>query len=337
MPARASRKSEQDASGIEVDPRWRIILLAGPELYLQAENTRRIRAALEAAHGGVDVTLHDGASVRPAEVLDDCRTLGLMQPYRLVIVDAADQFVKEDSRPIIERYAAAPSESATLVLRASTWHKGKLDALIEKCGAVIPCAPPADIPTWLTRHAREIGVRISPRAAVLLVDRVGDDLGRLHGELEKLSLASMDSGGEISDALVAEMVGATREEDIWKSQARLLTANPEAALKHLHTLLDAGPREATVPVAYLCMDMARKIHACSRAIQQGISLYSVAGELKLWSAKEEVFALARKTGPRRAAKNFAQCVALDHRQKTGVGDPVRGLEILTLRFASLNR
>ncbi len=337
MAARTSRKPVQGASAVEIDPRWRIILLAGPELFLQAELTRRIRAALEEAHGGVDVALHDGASARPADVLDDCRSLGLMQPYRMVIVDAADQFVKEDSRPIVERYAVAPSESATLVLRASTWHKGKLDSLIEACGAVIPCTSPANIPAWLTQHAKEIGVRISTKAAALLVDRVGDDLGRLHGELEKLSLAALDTGGEISDALVAEMVGATREEDVWKSQARLLAANPEAALKHLHTLLDAGPRDATVPVAYLCMDLARKMHACARGIQQGVSPNAVAAELRLWTAKEEVIALARKAGPKRAARLFAQSVAIDHRQKTGVGDAVRGLEILTLRFASLSR
>lgn len=304
---------------------------------MHAAYTRRIRQALEETHGGIDIALHDGAAARPADVLDDCRTMGLMQPHRLVIVDAAEQFVKEDNRPIVERYAQSPSECATLLLRATTWHKGRLDAIIEKCGAILACDAPPDVAAWLSQHAKEQGVRLSPKAAALLVDRIGDDLGRLHGELEKLSIAALDSGGEVTDALVAELVGATREEDMWKSQSRLLADDPQAVLQHLHVLLDNNPRDATVPVAYLFMDLARKIHGCARGMQQGVSQFELSRDLKLWSAKEEVFAIARKAGPGRAAQVFAQAVALDQRQKTGVGDAVRGLEILALRFASLRR
>lgn len=334
MAKRSSKATATQDQG--VDARWRVVLLAGKEIYLHAAWTKQIRQALEEAHGGVDVVLYDGATARPAEVLDDCRSMGLMQPYRLVIVDQADQFVKEDSRPIVERYAQAPSETATLVLRAEKWNKGKLDAMIESCGSILACDPPANARAWLADHAKRAGIRISPEAIGLLLDRVGDDLGRLHGELEKLSLAAGDLGGDITESLVAEMVGATREEDLWKNQSRLLSRDPNIALGHLHMLLDRSPREAAVPVAYMCMDLARKIHGCSRGMRQGIPPGVLSKDLRLWGA-EAIFDIARAADPDKAGEVFAQAVGVDHRQKTGVGDASRALEVLTLRFGSLGR
>ena len=95
----------------------RIVVLIGKELFLRAQYTSMLRASLEKVHGEIETFQFSGDSVDPAEVLDECRSFGLMASYKLVIVDDADQFVRADTRPMIERYAQNPSEQATLVLR----------------------------------------------------------------------------------------------------------------------------------------------------------------------------------------------------------------------------
>ena len=111
------------------------VVLIGKEPFLQAEFTSQLKDLLTARHGEIESFRFDGAGGNSqtslAAVLDECRTFGLMVTHKLVIVDNADELIKEDNRPLMERYASAPCQSATLVPRCDKWNKGKLDALIK--------------------------------------------------------------------------------------------------------------------------------------------------------------------------------------------------------------
>ena len=253
------------------DATHRVVVLCGKEVFLRSEFTGQLREKLEEAHGQVDVIRFDGENAQAAEVLDECRSFGLMAAHKLVIVENADKLVSESTRPLLERYAQAPSEGATLVLRASTWRKGNLDKAIEKVGVITPCdqASEAVAQRWAVRRCeKQHGGSISPQVAAMLVERTGPDLGRLDTELGKLSLAA-GKGGEITPELIDELVGRTREEEVWSIQAELLSGDPARTVRHLRAILDHAPRDAHVPVTFACTDLARKLHAASRAIGAG--------------------------------------------------------------------
>src|SRR5438067_13461259 len=76
----------------------RIVILHGKEPFIRAQKTTEIRAALVKEHGGVDSFAFDGASATAADVLDECRSFGLIAQHKLVILDNAEQLVKEDTR-----------------------------------------------------------------------------------------------------------------------------------------------------------------------------------------------------------------------------------------------
>ena len=99
-----------------------MVVLIGKELFLRSQYTSMLRSALEQAHGEIE-TFQFGGDADSAAVLDECRSFGLMAGHKLVIVDDADQFVRAETRPMIERYAQNPSEQATLVLRSAKWNK----------------------------------------------------------------------------------------------------------------------------------------------------------------------------------------------------------------------
>jgi DNA polymerase III delta subunit len=111
------------------DASCRILILHGKEAFLRSEYTRMLREMLEEARGEVQTIRFDGASgsLAPADVLDELRSPGLMPVCKLVIVEEAEQFIREATRPMFERYAAAPSEHGALVLRSETWRAGMLD------------------------------------------------------------------------------------------------------------------------------------------------------------------------------------------------------------------
>lgn len=322
----------------------RVVLLAGSEQFLALEHTKALRDKLAERFGEVDVVRFDGTTASAAEVLDECRSFGLMQQHKLVVVDTADQLVKADNRPLLERYAANPASDATLVLRATKWNKGKLDDLIAAAGAIVPCEPPPPekAAAWsVARCTKRHRATLDPQAAIALVERVGADLGRLDSELGKLAAiaaaAAADAGHAsdhpvITPELVARFVGVSREEEVWGVQATLLMAPPAAALAHVRELLDVSKQPPTL-LTYAMTDLARKVYGAAAALQQRTNEFETAKALKLWGpTRDAVLAAGRGVAPSAALALFDACVQSDLRQKTGLGAADRAVDLLALRF-----
>ena len=118
----------------QFDPAMRVALLKGPEPYLQAQYLRLIAEGIEASLGEMPCRFDfDGPQASLAAVLDELRSYGLMQSHKLVVLDAAEQFVKKEAnRRALETYAATPMDEATLVLRTlGDWRAPKLEKAIE--------------------------------------------------------------------------------------------------------------------------------------------------------------------------------------------------------------
>jgi len=334
-----AKKPSSSAPPTPLTAAHRVVVLVGKEPFLQGEFTAQIKDLLVAAHGEIDTFKFDGPSTTAAAVLDECRTFGLMQQHKLVVVDGGDQLVKEENRPLMERYAAAPCESATLVLRCDKWNKGKLDALIEKVGVIKHCEAlaPAQAVAWAGKRCQKRhNATIEPDAARMLVERLGTELGKIDTELAKLA-ANVGSApgkpGTITTKAVAQLVGIGREEEIWVVQSTLLHAGPEQALMCIRDALDVSRHHPTL-VTYACIDLARKLHGAARGIKAGANPWQLAGKLRLWGdSKDAILAAAAKADPARMAALFKEAVHTDRRQKTGQTDPVRSLEALALRFA----
>ncbi len=320
-----------------MDATCRVVVLHGPEAFLRAEYTHQLRDAAAEAHGEVEVLHFDGATAQPADVLDECRSFGLMSAHKLVVVDQADQFVKEANRPIVERYAEAPSEAATLVLRSERWYPGKLDKLVAEVGAVIKCEEIQEhqaINWAMKRCEKRYEAQMDRDAAELLVQRIGVDLVRLDTEVAKLAV-SAGRGGKVTRQTVSEIVGVSREEEIWGIQQDLLMRDPERALGRLREALDVS-KHPTVLVAWAMTDLARKVHGMAAGLKAGVPAGVLAKELKLWGGGAAmVEQVARRVTPAVAAELLRECVETDSKQKSGVGEPERLLERLALRFAAI--
>lgn len=331
MPAKAQKPSTK------TDRTPGVVLLRGPDAFLREEHARQIKERLEKEHGGLDVLRFDGASCQIGEVLDECRTPGLMTPHKLVIVDNADKFVAGDNRPVIERYTREPAGEATLVLRAERWAAGKLDDILQEHGLVVLCEAP-DAPTaarWaVARASKRHGAELNEAAARELVELVGPDLGLLESELAKLASALPEGKKRVIDAaLVRELTVRERDEEVWAIQPMLLSGDPRPALTHLSRLLDVAGAPETL-VMYACLDAACKLHALAAARAQGQRPDDLAGPLKLWGPmRQAALGAAGRANPRRTAALVAHAVDLDRRVKTGLSEPRLALERLALEFS----
>jgi len=322
-----------------LDPEGGLFVFHGKDAFLRADYTQQLRAKLEEAQGEIETIHFDGTRDLFADVLDECRSFGLMQQHKLVIVEAADQLVKGDGRPLLERYAQAPVEGATLVLRCDTWHKGNVDKLIVASGGEVhKCEglAPHEAAAWAIKRAKEHhDATLQRDAAMLLVDRVGQ-LGRIDSELGKLAVEATKGG--ITREMVANAVGMTREEEVWSIQSMILNAGPEELLTQLRTILENSKQDQSVVTLWACMDLSRKLHSASQALHQGQNPASVAGALKLWGpSKDAIMQAAKRIHPAQAGRLLSLAVEADRKNKSGLGRADRLLERLTLQIAGGTR
>ncbi len=335
------------------------MVLYGPERFLQVEATRAARVALLSAHGEVTTVMFEGGSARAADILDECRSLSLMQCHKLVIVDNADLLLKGDgeeegaapvapaarggggggksARELFTDYAAAPDASATLVLRASgRWYPGKLDKAALATGgpgAVRRCdeMKPYEAAAWVARRAGEHGATLEDDAAQALVEAVGADLGRLDTELAKLAM--FEPGKPIGRGAVEALTTLTRQEKFWTIQEALASGDAARSLGHLHELLEVS-RHNEVPVMTSYIDLARKLVALQAGMRAREPVPSLMGRLQIYGpAAGAMVNAAKRLGPDEAAGLFEAAVAAAWRHRSGQRDPVLLLEELTLRFA----
>lgn len=331
-----AKQSSKPGSG-SFDPSWRVVVYHGESAFLRAERTTQLREALEAHHGGLDVFSFDGQACAAADVLDECRSFGLMSAHKLVVLDNPADLVKDDNRALFERYCESPCEGTTLVLKGQTWRTGKLDAMIERHGVIVECQKPEGpkAAAWaIARADKRYNATVTPDAARRLATLLDRDLGRMDVELAKLAAAGSgpDGRGMITPELVSQFVEDERAEDFWAIQGEFLTPDPEAVLKNLRYLLDVA-REPTVRVQWALNDLARKVHAAARIRAQGGNMRASARAIGIWGAgAEQIFGFAERASAEAAASLFMACARADRASKRG-SDPELQLQMLAIRFA----
>jgi len=339
---RGTKSSGSASSGggktASLDDRVRMLILYGPESHLRSEHLRDLRASIEAKHGEVDVLHFDGASAMAAEVLDEARSLGLMQQYKIIVVEEAEEFLKRgEARRIMERYAENPAEGVTLVLRSAAWHPGKLDKKVEAVGRLLKCeAPePPEAAAFCIERCKGHGGSLDRAAAHVLVERIGTSLARLDSEVARLSLM-VDAGGVIDADLVREQIPLSREEKAWEVQEALLTGEAPRAMGKLIELMTVS-RHDPVPLFYSITDLSRKIYAAGRLLREGQHERSIKNRARMWgsqSTADATVGLARRMAPPVAAQLMLESLRAVHRTRQSLGSPERSVEMLALRFLS---
>ncbi|MEX2216398.1 MAG: DNA polymerase III subunit delta [Phycisphaeraceae bacterium] len=341
--SRSPAKPTKDAT---LDSSARMLILCGPEEMLKREAWQQFCEAINKEFSAdIEAVSFDGKTAEPALVFDELRTPSMFQPYRLVVVDNADEWVKSH-RDLVERYAENPAEAATLVLRSTNWNSPKLDKLVEKVGAKVKMepVPMPEAVAWLVKRATTHHDRkLSKDCAQTLVARLGCGLLRLNTELAKLALLVGD-GEAIEKALIDQTVGRSSDEQVWAVQEALLAAlasPPRSAgaspagrmIEALHELVDLADHPSVL-VLYFVADMVRKLHLANMLRRQRVSDSEIASQLKLWGPRRNTFfAVLNRLSPDASAAMLQRIVRYDRGAKSGLGDFLPNLECFCATLA----
>ena len=298
-----------------------VYALVGSDSFLQLQKLNEIVAQMPDDVQRVDA---DGERAELAEVLDELRSFAMFGGAKLVVLREADAFVTR-FREQLEDYVSNPSSSGTLVLRLNTLPATqRIAKAIVKTGKIEDCNPPKDPVRWIVDHGKSAhGVSLSPDAARLLAELVGNDLGRLDGELAKLALHSDD--GKVDTAAITTAVAFQREQEMWDMTNELAAGNTAAALRRWRQLISLDTSAEFRAVTWLGMWL------------EDVGLVVNGGQTgKLsWKYKNRLQAFthaAKSLGKTGHAKALDLLAEIDQQSKSGVGSAATNVERFILQL-----
>ena len=299
-----------------------VYALVGDDSFIQLQKLSELLRQLPADVQRVDV---EGERAELAEVLDELRSFAMFGGEKIVVVRNADEFVSR-FREQLEKYVAAPSNSATLVLRLSSLPGNqRIHKLIAKIGAVEKCEPPKDASIWIARQARDVHkINLSNDAVRLIADLLGNDLGRIDNELAKLAIQC--KGPKIGVADISGTVAFQREQEMWEMTNAVAMGNPPEAVKRWRQLQQMDSSAEFRAVTWLTMwleDVARVLSAQRRG-----NLAAAQGKLK-WKYAEkwpQFLKTAGVLGEGGVGRALSMLAEVDYQSKTGVGEAAENVE-----------
>ncbi len=252
-----------------------VYLVFGKESYLVQLYRRRIEQAVLAGGvgGSFNKTLLFGARAKPDDVVEATRTMPMLGGRRLVVIEGIDEGDrKKQQTPLQDALVGlieAKIPTAVLVLTATTVdRRRKLFKAIGRHGLAVECRPLWDrnLRDWVGGEARALGKRIEPPAVHLLVDLVGNDLGKLHNELQKLAdyvgerptITLADAEEAVADLLLSSVFDLTDALGLGRLDASLL------ALRKLHE-----SKSAEAKTLWFVTDHFRKLLLAREAMDEG--------------------------------------------------------------------
>lgn len=179
--------------------------------------------------------------------LDQARTPPMMCRRRAVVIRQMDKAPTELLEALLA-YVEKPSPTTSLILvgeklppPAGGKDMGRrLENKIKEHGQVHRFkAAEQDPISFALARATQAGVTLDRRAAALLVERVGADLGRLSNELDK-AVAFVGGKGAVGEAEVEQVTSLVAEAVIWKLTDAVLARDADRGLAATHRLLEEG-------------------------------------------------------------------------------------------------
>lgn len=216
-----------------------VYYLHGPEDLLKDEAVRMILdRALDPSLRDFNFDQRSAGQLDPEAIGVLCNTLPMMADRRVVLLRDLEGWKRRPkTRAAFLAYLARPAPETVVVLVQSAAEEGPDKDLVRGAYSV-SCDPLPEERAlkWLARRADDLGVRLRDDAARHLLQAVGNDLGAVAAELQKL--AALPPGDPLSAEEVGGLVGVRHGETIYDWRDAVLDGEGGKAVAMLAPLLD---------------------------------------------------------------------------------------------------
>lgn len=154
-----------------------------------------------------------GRDVTVEDIVSNAKRYPMMADKQVILVKEAQDLSRTIDK--LEAYAANPQLTSILVIcykYKKLDKRKKLYKTIEKSGVLFESKKLYDnqVADWIRRVLSGKKYTINPKAAHMLTEFLGTDLGKINNELEKLQLI-LPAGSEITPSHIEENIGLSKD------------------------------------------------------------------------------------------------------------------------------
>lgn len=310
-----------------------VYLFSGEEEYLKEEALRKIKETLiKLEFSQFNYDLLSGKEISGTELLNRLLTLPVGGEKRLVVIRDAQKLNPSIKEKIME-YLENPSQDACLILWAPQVDlKKKFYATIEKEGKSVVFHPLRDreLSLWVKDYLFLRKRRISGDALNLLVERVGNNLGEMAGELEKL-LIHVEQRNEINLGDVESLVGIVKSHTIFELTDAIGKKREKEALGILSRMMDGGT--SATEILYMIARQFRLLLRTKDLLEKKLSEEKITKVLALRPfVVKNLVSQAKNFSLEKLIESFENLLQAEVEIKSSIKTPRMVLELLILKL-----
>ena len=250
-----------------------------------------------------------------------CNALGLFGgDARLVVVDRVEAWKAADVKEV-ESYLAAPAPNTVLALVGEGIKRdSSLAKTVAKAGQILAYdVSKKQLPEWVAEQFARLGAAADRDACRALVEAVGDDVGDLASEIQKL--ATWANGEQITSATVDDLAVGRAETPIFAVTDAWGQRDVAATLRASESLLDRSHRPRSGELIRLVGSLVGhigRVRKASRLADEGVRSSEIAGRLKMHPfVAEKAVKQARNFSAEELAEATVRLAELDAGAKGG--------------------
>jgi DNA polymerase-3 subunit delta len=298
----------------------KIYFLHGEEPYFIDVLTKAIQDnALEESERDFNQSILYGKDAEVLSLISELKSYPMMAERRLVILKEAQYFKAIEQ---LESYLENPANSTIFVIcykyktfdaRKKTLKNALKNGVVFKSEKV----KEYQLAEWIQQYIKTTGYELTSKACMLLIESLGNDLGRIVKELEKLAIL-IEKGTIINENHIEENIGISKDYNVFELTNAVANKDNLKALK-IVDYFEHNPKAAdlvfVISNLFKFFSQIMRIHflpnKSREAVARALGVHPfVAGELT--NAKN-------KYDPRKIAANIALIHEYDLKSK-GVGN-----------------
>ncbi len=254
MANNTSIKFDQIVSDINNRRFTPIYLLEGEETYYIDELSRLLEEkVLKPEEKSFNMTIAYGKDISPLEIKMAARRYPMMSEFQLLIIKEAQNLGDID---LLEDYIENPMSTTILVL----CYKGKKVDKRKKVGKLFAKYThftserlrDNEVTPWIDRYLKSRGRNIDPKAVQLIADYLGNDLGKIANEIDKMLINVKADVAIIGETHIEQNIGISKDYNVFELGKALGQKNFNKCIQIANYFAMNAKTDGIIPmIAYL--------------------------------------------------------------------------------------
>lgn len=182
-----------------------VYLLCGEEAYLKKQYKDKLKCAMADPDDSMNFSAYEGKGINPKEVIDLAETLPFFADRRVILIENSG-FFKNSCEELAEYIPQVPETTHFIFVEDEIDKRSKLYKAVKNAGKIVEFTSQTEelLTRWVLTRIKKEGKNITGSVMQLFLNKVGNDMGNIDRELEKLLCYCMEK--EVIEAADVEAV-----------------------------------------------------------------------------------------------------------------------------------